>query len=151
VPMGGLSEIPSELLGSYRVARVAADPAIRDIGKRPGAWEDIVLLSSPRLVAQILVALYSDEYTNVLARTVMEHSKSVDTWCIIDTYCQRRSHRDGELYRRLVTRLPTPKRPPFQRHPVTGILHAPVVALTPTNRLIEFIKARAAQETEEAE
>lgn len=35
------SPTASELLVSYRVARVAADPAILEIGKQPGAWSDI--------------------------------------------------------------------------------------------------------------
>ncbi len=55
------SPTASELLVSYQVARVAADPAILEIGKEPGGWDGIVyfrLHGSPR--------------------------KSAETWCIFD-------------------------------------------------------------------
>jgi uncharacterized protein YecE (DUF72 family) len=77
------SPIASELLVSYRVARVAADPAILEIGKQPGAWNGIVyfrLHGSPRKYW----SRYSEEYIDALARTLKEQSQSADTWCIFD-------------------------------------------------------------------
>jgi uncharacterized protein YecE (DUF72 family) len=95
------SSMASELLVSYRVARVAADPAILEIGKQPGAWHGIVyfrLHGSPRKYW----SRYSEEYIDVLARTLMEHSQSSDTWCIFDNTASGAAIENAlELYRRL--------------------------------------------------
>jgi uncharacterized protein YecE (DUF72 family) len=97
------SAIASELLDSYRVARVAADPAILEIGKQPGAWSDIVyfrLHGSPRKYW----SHYSEEYIDVLARTLMEQSQSADTWCIFDNTASGAAIENAlELHRRLDT------------------------------------------------
>jgi len=73
----------SELLVSYRVARVAADPAVLEIGKQPGAWNGIAyfrLHGSPRKYW----SRYTEEYIDTLARAVKERSQSAETWCIFD-------------------------------------------------------------------
>ncbi len=91
----------SELLVCYRVARVATDPAILEIGKRPGAWDGIVyfrLHGSPRKYW----SRYSEEYIDVLARTVSEQSASADTWCIFDNTASGAALENAlELYGRL--------------------------------------------------
>jgi uncharacterized protein YecE (DUF72 family) len=77
------SRVASELLVDYRVARVAADPAVLEIGKQPGGWDGIVyfrLHGSPRKYW----SRYTREYIDVLARLVKEQSQSADTWCIFD-------------------------------------------------------------------
>jgi uncharacterized protein YecE (DUF72 family) len=97
------SQSASELLVSYRVARVAADPAILEIGKQPGAWNGIVyfrLHGSPRKYW----SRYSEEYIDVLARTLKEQSQSADTWCIFDNTASGAAIENAlELYRRFVT------------------------------------------------
>jgi uncharacterized protein YecE (DUF72 family) len=93
----------SELLLSYRVARVAADPAVLEIGKQPGAWNGIVyfrLHGSPRKYW----SRYSERYIDVLAKTLREHSQSADTWCIFDNTASGAAIENAlELYRRLAT------------------------------------------------
>jgi uncharacterized protein YecE (DUF72 family) len=96
------STIASELLVSYGVARVAADPAVLEIGKRPGAWNGIVyfrLHGSPRKYW----SRYSEEYIDVLAQTLKEQSQSADTtWCIFDNTASGAAIENAfELHRRL--------------------------------------------------
>jgi len=95
------SATASELLVSYQVARVAADPAILEIGKQPGAWNGIVyfrLHGSPRKYW----SRYPENYVEVLARTLMEHSQSADTWCIFDNTASGAAIENAlELQRRL--------------------------------------------------
>jgi uncharacterized protein YecE (DUF72 family) len=97
------SQIASALLVSYRVARVAADPAILDIGKQPGAWNGIVyfrLHGSPRKYW----SRYSEKYIDRLARTLEEQSQSADTWCIFDNTASGAAIENAfELHRRLHT------------------------------------------------
>ena len=98
------STIASEVLVSYRVARVAADPTILEIGKRPGGWNGIVyfrLHGSPRKYW----SRYSEEYIDVLARTLKEEAQSADTsWCIFDNTASGAAIENAlELHRRLVT------------------------------------------------
>ena len=97
------STIASELLVSYRVARVATDPAILEVGKRPGAWGGIVyfrLHGSPHKYW----SRYSEEYIDVLARTLKQQSQSADTWCIFDNTASGAAIENAlELHRRLVT------------------------------------------------
>ena len=97
------SSIAAELLISYRVARVAADPAILEIGKQPGAWDGIVyfrLHGSPRKYW----SRYSEEYIDVLAQTLKERSQSADTWCIFDNTASGAAIENAlELHWRLVT------------------------------------------------
>jgi uncharacterized protein YecE (DUF72 family) len=95
------SPVASELLVSHRVARVAADPAILEIGKQPGAWSGIVyfrLHGSPRKYW----SRYSEKYIEALARTLIESSQSADTWCIFDNTASGAAIENAlELYRRL--------------------------------------------------
>jgi uncharacterized protein YecE (DUF72 family) len=97
------SSIASELLVSHRVARVAADPAILEIGKQPGAWNGIVyfrLHGSPRKYW----SRYSEEYIDALAQTLKEQSRSAETWCIFDNTASGAAIENAlELHRRLVT------------------------------------------------
>jgi len=97
------SPIASDLLVSYRVARVAADPAILEIGHQPGAWSGIVyfrLHGSPRKYW----SPYSEEYLDVLARTLKEQSQSAEAWCIFDNTASGAAIENAlELHRRLAT------------------------------------------------
>jgi uncharacterized protein YecE (DUF72 family) len=97
------SPIASELLVSYRVARVAADPAVLEIGKQPGAWNGIAyfrLHGSPRKYW----SRYPEDYVEVLARTLLEHSQFADTWCIFDNTAGGAAIENAlELHRRLHT------------------------------------------------
>jgi len=95
------SSIAAELLVSYRVARVAADPAIVEIGSRPGAWDGIFyfrLHGSPRKYW----SRYSEEYIEVLTRRLTELSQSAETWCIFDNTASGSAIENAlELYRRI--------------------------------------------------
>jgi uncharacterized protein YecE (DUF72 family) len=97
------SPIASDLLVSYRVARVAADPAILETGHQPGAWSGIAyfrLHGSPRKYW----SRYSEEYLDALARTLKEQSQSADTWCIFDNTASGAAIENAlELHWRLVT------------------------------------------------
>jgi uncharacterized protein YecE (DUF72 family) len=97
------SGVASELLVSYRVARVAADPAVLEIGKQPGAWNGIAyfrLHGSPRKYW----SRYTEEYVEVLARTLMEYSRSAETRCIFDNTASGAAMENAlQLYRQLHT------------------------------------------------
>ena len=72
-----------ELVTSYRVARVAADPAVVPAAAEPGGWDGLVyyrLHGSPK----IYYSAYPDEYLEALARTLARAAKSADVWCIFD-------------------------------------------------------------------
>ena len=73
----------SELLASYKVALVAADPPIGGGTNQPGGWNGIVyfrLHGSPRRYW----SRYSQDYIDALAQTVEDRSQSAETWCIFD-------------------------------------------------------------------
>ncbi len=73
-----------QLLASFEVARVAADPALSDRAAAPGGWDGLVyfrLHGSPR----IYHSSYSQAYLESLAYTLRAHTlAAVPTWCIFD-------------------------------------------------------------------
>jgi len=77
------STAASELLASFRVARVAADPAVVPAAARPGAYGKVVyfrLHGSPRKYW----SRYSEKYIRSLAEMLIEAAQSAETWCIFD-------------------------------------------------------------------
>jgi uncharacterized protein YecE (DUF72 family) len=91
----------SELLTSYRVARVAADPSIVSGAGEPGGWGKIVYLrlhGSPRKYW----SRYPQDYVEALARKLTEFSQSADVWCIFDNTASGAAIENAlELYREL--------------------------------------------------
>ncbi len=73
-----------ELLSSYRVARVAADPARVPEAAEPGGWEGIAyyrLHGSPR----VYWSAYSEESREALAGLLLSHcARGIPVWCIFD-------------------------------------------------------------------
>jgi uncharacterized protein YecE (DUF72 family) len=72
-----------ELVTSYRVARVAADPAVVPAAAEPGGWDGLVyyrLHGSPKMY----YSAYPDEYLQALTGTLVGAAKSADVWCIFD-------------------------------------------------------------------
>ncbi|MDQ6693505.1 MAG: DUF72 domain-containing protein [Chloroflexota bacterium] len=73
-----------DLLLSYRVARVAADPAILPAAAEPGGWGGLVyyrLHGSPR----IYYSAYLPPYLEGLAGSLAQAAElGADTWCIFD-------------------------------------------------------------------
>ena len=68
---------------NYRVARVAADPAVVPAAAEPGGWDGLAyyrLHGSPRGC----YSTYPDEYLEALARRLILAAKSADVWCIFD-------------------------------------------------------------------
>ena len=71
------------LVTKYRVARVAADPAVVPAAAVPGGWDGLVyyrLHGSPR----IYHSAYPDEYLEALARALTDAARSAEVWCIFD-------------------------------------------------------------------
>jgi uncharacterized protein YecE (DUF72 family) len=67
----------------YRVARVAADPAVAPAAAEPGGWDGLVyyrLHGSPT----IYYSAYSDEYLEALAKTLTRAALSASVWCVFD-------------------------------------------------------------------
>jgi uncharacterized protein YecE (DUF72 family) len=72
-----------QLVTSYRVARVAADPAVVPAAAEPGGWDGLVyyrLHGSPK----VYYSAYPDESLEALAKTLARAAKSADVWCIFD-------------------------------------------------------------------
>jgi uncharacterized protein YecE (DUF72 family) len=72
-----------QALIEFKVARVAADPAIVPQAREPGGWDGIKyyrLHGSPR----IYYSEYSDEYLQSLVVSLLKIEKPVTTWCIFD-------------------------------------------------------------------
>lgn len=71
------------LVTQYRVARVAADPAMVPAAAEPGGWDGLVyyrLHGSPH----VYYSAYSDEYLEALATTLTRAARSAAVWCIFD-------------------------------------------------------------------
>ena len=67
----------------YRVARVAADPAVVPAAAEPGGWDGMVyyrLHGSPK----VYYSSYRDEYLETLAMTLTRAAKAAAVWCIFD-------------------------------------------------------------------
>jgi uncharacterized protein YecE (DUF72 family) len=73
----------SELLTTFHVARVAADPAPSPHAAVPGGWNGLVyyrLHGSP----QIYYSAYPEEFLDSLIRKLSAASHAVPVWCIFD-------------------------------------------------------------------
>jgi uncharacterized protein YecE (DUF72 family) len=71
------------LLREFRIARVAADPAIVPGAAEPGGWPEPVyyrLHGSPRKY----YSSYTDEFLSTLAAKLVQASANADTWCLFD-------------------------------------------------------------------
>ena len=71
------------LMTAYRVARVAADPAVVEAASESGGWDALVyyrLHGSPR----VYYSAYADEYLEALSEKLSAAAKSADVWCIFD-------------------------------------------------------------------
>ena len=71
------------LATEYRVARVAADPAVVEGASQPGGWGGLVyyrLHGSPR----VYYSPYDDEYLETLSKRLSAATESADMWCVFD-------------------------------------------------------------------
>lgn len=71
------------LVTKYRVARVAADPAVIEEASEPGGWDGIAyyrLHGCPR----VYYSAYSDDYLEALSTKLTLAAKSSSVWCIFD-------------------------------------------------------------------
>lgn len=71
------------LAAGYRVARVAADPALAEGAAEPGGWDGLVyyrLHGSPR----VYYSSYDDDYVEALAKKLSAAATSADVWCVFD-------------------------------------------------------------------
>lgn len=75
---------PQALLAAYRVAQVAADPALSPAAAQPGGWDGLAyyrLHGSPTIYR----SPYSAQYLDTLARTLTRHrAAGTPVWCIFD-------------------------------------------------------------------
>jgi uncharacterized protein YecE (DUF72 family) len=70
-------------LKKYKIARVAADPALNAEAAVPGGWDKLVyyrLHGSPRRY----YSSYSETYLKKLVADIVSHNKSSEIWCIFD-------------------------------------------------------------------
>jgi uncharacterized protein YecE (DUF72 family) len=73
----------ARLVARYRVARIAADPAVVPAAAEPGGWDGLVyhrLHGSPA----IYHPAYPDEYLEALAETSTRAALSASVWCDFD-------------------------------------------------------------------
>ena len=71
------------LAARYRVARVAADPAVVAAAAEPGGWDGLVyyrLHGSPN----VYHSSYSDEFLEALAKKLTRAARSARVWCVFD-------------------------------------------------------------------
>ncbi|HEX3361640.1 MAG TPA: DUF72 domain-containing protein [Solirubrobacterales bacterium] len=71
------------LARQYRVARVAADPAVVPAAAEPGGWDGLLyyrLHGSPK----IYHSAYPKEYLEALAKELTRAARSAAVWCIFD-------------------------------------------------------------------
>jgi uncharacterized protein YecE (DUF72 family) len=72
-----------QLVTRYRVARVAADPAVVAAAAEPGGWNGLVyyrLHGSPN----VYHSAYSDGYLEALAKELTRAARSAAVWCVFD-------------------------------------------------------------------
>jgi uncharacterized protein YecE (DUF72 family) len=82
------------LLNRFRVARVAADPALMPQAAQPGGWPDLAyyrLHGSPR----IYYSAYPDAYLEKLTGELMRQSKTSPVWCIFDNTAEGAATHDA--------------------------------------------------------
>ncbi len=83
-----------QLLVEFRVARVAADPALHPGASEPGGWSGLVyyrLHGSPR----VYYSAYSDEFLETLSLNLRTAAQTVPTWCIFDNTASGAATGDG--------------------------------------------------------
>ncbi len=71
------------LVTGYRVARVAADPAVVPAAAEPGGWDGLVyyrLHGSPK----VYYSEYPEDYLEALAKALNHAGRSARVWCIFD-------------------------------------------------------------------
>lgn len=74
---------PERLVAKFRVARVAADPAVVERAGDPGGWDRLVyyrLHGSPK----VYYSAYDDGYLAALADRLTSAANSAAVWCIFD-------------------------------------------------------------------
>jgi uncharacterized protein YecE (DUF72 family) len=89
-----------DLLQRFRIARVAADPAIVPAAATPGGWSGLAyyrLHGSPR----IYYSTYMPEFLHSLATTIAQKKKTA-TWCIFDNTALGAAFGDAEILQRLL-------------------------------------------------
>ncbi len=75
--------VADRLVTRYRIARVAADPAVVPAAAEPGGWDGLVyyrLHGSPK----VYYSAYADEYLASLAKTLTRCAQTAEVWCIFD-------------------------------------------------------------------
>ncbi|MDR3636090.1 MAG: DUF72 domain-containing protein [Isosphaeraceae bacterium] len=75
--------LAERVVTEYRVARVAADPALVPAAAEPGGWNGLVyyrLHGSPK----VYYSEYPYEYLEALAKTLTQAARSAEVWCIFD-------------------------------------------------------------------
>ena len=75
--------VADRLVTRYRIARVAADPAVVPAAAEPGGWDGLVyyrLHGSPK----VYYSAYADEYLASLAKTLTRSARTAEVWCIFD-------------------------------------------------------------------
>lgn len=88
------SEAASSLLEQYKIALVAADPAINPTGTTPGGWAGLQyyrLHGSPKMY----YSEYGEPYLNDLATLVSAVDKRVPVWVIFDNTASGAAVSDG--------------------------------------------------------
>ena len=77
------SALADDVLVRYRVARVAADPALAESAGHPGGWPRVIyyrLHGSPRTYW----SRYDADYIASLAASMVELGAGADVWCVFD-------------------------------------------------------------------
>ena len=72
-----------KLATKFRVARVAADPAVVEGASEPGGWSGLAyyrLHGSPK----VYYSAYDSEYLEAIAEKLSAAAQSAEVWCIFD-------------------------------------------------------------------
>jgi uncharacterized protein YecE (DUF72 family) len=83
-----------ELLTTFHIARVAADPAIAPAAGRPGGWDGIAyyrLHGSPKMY----YSSYDERFLTRVADEMAERSLRQETWCIFDNTAENAALENG--------------------------------------------------------
>ncbi len=75
--------VADRMVTGYRVARVAADPAVLPAAAEPGGWDGLVyyrLHGSPK----VYYSTYPDEHLGAMAEALARAAGSAEVWCIFD-------------------------------------------------------------------
>jgi uncharacterized protein YecE (DUF72 family) len=96
---------PEQLLAGFRVARVAADPAIVPEAAAPGGWRGLTYRrwhGSP----VIYESAYPAEALETLAARLTEEAKTAEAWCVFDNTKFGAATRDGLAIKSLLSYRP---------------------------------------------